>query len=90
MIDGRWIRWRSITSITNFLLAAELFYLVGLMARTPKARDSAAWFWAGAMLALATSALLGGIDHGFVEPAGLSRYWVQRPSSSAWRSPGRW
>jgi hypothetical protein len=70
----------AITSITNFLLAAELFFLAGLMVRTPKARFSAAWFWAGAMLALATSALIGGIDHGFVEPAGMSRYWVQRPN----------
>jgi Family of unknown function (DUF6962) len=48
------------------------------MAKTPKARFSAAWFWAGALLALATSALLGGIDHGFVEPAGMSRYLIQR------------
>lgn len=70
----------AITSVTNFVLASELFFLAGLMVRTPKARFSAAWFWAGAMLALATSALIGGIDHGFVEPAGLSRYWVQRPN----------
>jgi multisubunit Na+/H+ antiporter MnhF subunit len=70
----------AITSVTNFVLAGELFFLAGLMVRTPKARFSAAWFWAGAMLALATSALIGGIDHGFVEPAGLSRYWVQRPN----------
>ncbi len=70
----------AITSITNFVLAGELFFLAGLMARSPMARFSAAWFWAGAMVALATSALLGGIDHGFVEPAGLSRYWIQRPN----------
>jgi hypothetical protein len=70
----------AITSITNFVLASELFFVAGLMVRTPKARLSPAWFWAGAMLALATSALLGGIDHGFVEPAGLSRFWIQRPN----------
>lgn len=70
----------AITSITNFILASELFLLAGLMIRTPKARLSAAWFWSGALLALATSALLGGIDHGFVEPAGLSRFWIQRPN----------
>jgi multisubunit Na+/H+ antiporter MnhF subunit len=70
----------AITSVTNFFLAGELFFLAGLMVRTPMARFSAAWFWAGAMLALAMSALIGGIDHGFVEPAGLSRYWVQRPN----------
>lgn len=70
----------AITSITNFVLAGELFFLAGLMVKTAKARFSAAWFWAGAMLALATSALLGGIDHGFVEPAGLDRYLLQRPN----------
>ena len=70
----------AITSVTNFVLAAELFFLAGLMVGTPKARFSAGWFWGGAMLALATSALLGGIDHGFVEPAGLSRYLIQRPN----------
>jgi multisubunit Na+/H+ antiporter MnhF subunit len=70
----------AITSVTNFLLASELFFLAGLMVRTSMARFSAAWFWAGAILALATSALIGGIDHGFVEPAGLSRYWIQRPN----------
>lgn len=68
----------AVTSVTNFVLAGELFFLAGLMVRTPKARLSAAWFWAGAMLALATSALLGGIDHGFVEPTGLDRYAIQR------------
>jgi hypothetical protein len=70
----------AITSITNFMLASELFFLAGLMVRTRMERFSAAWFWAGAMLALAVSALIGGIDHGFVEPAGLSRYWIQRPN----------
>ncbi|MBP1705614.1 MAG: putative hydrolase [Chloroflexi bacterium] len=70
----------AITSITNFVLAGELFFLAGLMVRTPKARFSAAWFWAGAMFALACSALIGGIDHGFVEPAGMPRYLVQRPN----------
>lgn len=70
----------AITSITNVVLASELFFLAGMMARTPKARVSAGWFWSGAMVALATSALLGGIDHGFVEPAGLPRYAIQRPN----------
>jgi len=70
----------AITSITNFILASELFFLAGMMIRTPKARFSPAWYWGGAMLALATSALIGGIDHGFVEPAGLSRYLIQRPN----------
>ncbi len=70
----------AITSITNFLLAAELFFVAGMMVRTVKARFTPAWFWAVAVTALAASSLLGGIDHGFVEPAGLDRYWIQRPN----------
>jgi hypothetical protein len=70
----------AITSITNFILASELFFLAGLTIGAPKTRFSAAWFWGGAMTALATSALLGGIDHGFVEQAGLDRYFIQRPN----------
>ena len=70
----------AITSITNFILASELFFLAGLMVKTPKARFSAAWFWGGALFALASSALIAFIDHGFVEPAGLSRYFIQRPN----------
>jgi hypothetical protein len=68
----------AITSITNFILASELFFLAGLMVMFPKARFSAAWFWGGALFALALGALLGGIDHGFVEPADLPRYAIQR------------
>jgi hypothetical protein len=68
----------AITAITNFVLAAEIFFLAGMMARTPKARRSPAWLWTGAMLGLATSAFLGGVDHGFVEAAGLDRFPIQR------------
>ena len=70
----------AVTSVTNFILASEMFFLAGMMIRTPKGRFSAAWFWGGALFALASSALIGGIDHGFVEPAGLSRYVIQRPN----------
>ena len=35
----------AITSITNFVLASEVFFLAGLSAQKPKARFSAAWFW---------------------------------------------
>ena len=63
----------AVTSITNFILASEIFFLAGLQLAAPKARFSAAWFWGGAMFALGTSALLGGIDHGFIEAAGRSR-----------------
>lgn len=61
----------AVTAITNFILACEVFFLGGLLAGRPMARGSAAWLWTAALLALGTSALLGGIDHGFVEPAGL-------------------
>lgn len=60
----------AITAITNFLLACELFFLVGLFAAVEKERFSAAWYWQAALLLLALSALVGGIDHGFVEPLG--------------------
>jgi hypothetical protein len=70
----------AITSITNFILASEIFFLAGLMVKTEKSRFSAAWFWGGALFLLGLSALLGGIDHGFVEPAGSPRYFIQRPN----------
>ena len=60
----------AITSITNFILASEAFFLCGLFMARPKARYSAAWFWQLALLALASTALLGGIDHGFFEVFG--------------------
>jgi len=57
----------AVTSITNFILAAEVFFLAGLLFGRRPAPRSAAWFWALAMLFLGLSALLGGIDHGFFE-----------------------
>ena len=68
----------AITSITNFLLAGEVLFLAGMSVRAPKARFSAAWFFAGVLLLLGLSALAGGIDHGFIEPARLPRYFIQR------------
>jgi Family of unknown function (DUF6962) len=68
----------AVTSVTNLVLAAETLFLAGVLAGAPKARFSAAWFWAGAMLGLGISALLGGIDHGYIEPAGLDRFPIQR------------
>jgi hypothetical protein len=68
----------AITSITNFLLAAEVFFLAGRMSRMPKARFSAAWYFSGVLLLLGVAALLGGIDHGFFEPANIPRYLIQR------------
>ncbi len=68
----------AVTAITNFVLAAEIFFFAGMMVRTRKRRLSPAWLWAGAMLALGTSAFLGGVDHGFVEAADLDRFAIQR------------
>ena len=67
-----------VTAITDFILACEAFLLAGLMAGRPKARFSAAWFWAGALVLLGLGALIGGIDHGFFEPANLPRYVIGR------------
>ena len=69
---------QAITSITDLLLASEVFFLAGRMSRTPKDRFSAAWYFSGVLLLLGVAALLGGIDHGFFEPANLPRYLIQR------------
>lgn len=60
----------SVTAITNFILACEAFFIAGLLFATPKSPHSAAWCWQLAVLTLATSALVGGIDHGFFETYG--------------------
>jgi len=60
----------AVTSITNFILACEAFFLTGLFFARAKAPRSAAWFWQMALLTLSTTALLGGIDHGFFEVFG--------------------
>jgi hypothetical protein len=68
----------ALTSVTNFLLAGEVLFLAGMAVRGPKARFSAAWYWSGVLLLLGAGALVGGIDHGFFEPAQVSRYAIQR------------
>jgi len=67
-----------VTAITDFMLACEVFFLAGLTAGRVKARFSAAWFWAAALVFLGLGALIGGIDHGFFEPAKLPRYFIER------------
>ena len=62
----------AVTAITNFILACEVFFLSGMLVKTTKTTYSALWFWSAAMFLLGTSALLGGIDHGFLEPLGPS------------------
>jgi len=68
----------AVTSITNILLASLVFFLAGRMSRIPKTRYSAAWYFTGVLLLLGVAALIGAVDHGFVEPASLPRYWIQR------------
>src|SRR6476620_12373708 len=48
------------------------------MSRTPKERFSAAWYFTGVLLLRGVAALIGAVDHGFFEPAGLPRYIIQR------------
>jgi hypothetical protein len=59
-----------VSALTDFVLAAETFFLSGLLFARPKARYSAAWFWQWSLLLLAVSAFIGGIDHGFIQVAG--------------------
>ena len=60
----------AVTALTDFVLAGEGLLVAGLLIARPKARYSAAWFWQMALLLLAVSAFLGGVDHGFFQPAG--------------------
>lgn len=69
----------AVTAITNFILACETFLFTGMLVKTKKAPQSAAWFWTWALGLLGLGALLGGIDHGFVELlGGAARYALQR------------
>jgi len=67
-----------VSALTDFLLASLAFFCAGALVARPAQRRSAAWYWRGAMFFLALAALLGGTDHGFFEPAGLSRGPIQR------------
>jgi hypothetical protein len=68
----------AITAITDLLLAGEVFFLAGRMSRIPKDRFSAAWYFSGVLVLLGVAAFLGGVDHGFFEPANIPRYSIQR------------
>jgi hypothetical protein len=67
-----------VSALTDFLLACLAFFCAGALAGRHAQPRSAAWYWRGAMFFLALAALLGGTDHGFVEPAGLARAPIQR------------
>jgi hypothetical protein len=60
----------SVTAITNFLWAAEAFLAAGFLLARSGSISSAAGSWAIAMLFMGIGALVGGIDHGFLEPRG--------------------
>ncbi|MBN2444213.1 MAG: hypothetical protein JXJ04_22810 [Spirochaetales bacterium] len=62
----------AMTSITNFLLSSETFFLTGLLFARHKSPGSASYSWQLVMLFLAIAALIGGIDHGFFEIQGDS------------------
>lgn len=47
------------------------------MSQTPKERFSAAWYFTSVLLLLGVAALIGAVDHGFFEPAGLPRYAIR-------------
>ena len=69
----------TVAAITNFILACETFLFTGMLVKTEKAPQSAAWFWTWALGLLGLGALLGGIDHGFVESLGsAARHSLQR------------
>jgi hypothetical protein len=62
-----------VTSMTNFMLAGEAFLAAGFLLGRAPLHASAASFWALAMLFLAASMLVGGLDHGFFEQKGDTR-----------------
>ena len=68
----------AVTAITDLILASEALFFAGMLMQLPKERMSAAWLWSFAMAFLGLAGLIGGIDHGFIEPAGLSRAVIQR------------
>jgi hypothetical protein len=61
-----------ITAITNFAWAGESLAAGGYLLARAGPLPSAAGWWALALLAMGTSALVGGIDHGFFEPDGAT------------------
>ena len=65
-MEGRSATLR-VTALTDFLLAGESLLFAGLLFGRAEAPFSARWFWAAALAGLGLSALLGGIDHGFLE-----------------------
>lgn len=66
----------ALTAITNFLWASEAFFLAGMLFGRMDGFLGPYGIWAASLALMGTGALLGGIDHGFFEPAG--RDWKGR------------
>lgn len=66
----------ALTAITNFLWASEAFFLAGMLFGRMDGFMGPYGIWAASLALMGTGALLGGIDHGFFEPAG--RDWKGR------------
>lgn len=60
-----------VTATTNFAMALELAFFSGLLFGTRPDAGSARWYWSVILLLLAVAALLGGLDHGFLETRGV-------------------
>ncbi|NVJ90225.1 MAG: hypothetical protein HWE34_01130 [Methylocystaceae bacterium] len=72
----------SYSALTDVILACLQAFAAGLLIRPDVEKKSAAWFWAIAMTLIATTFLLGAIDHGFFETA---RHWLHEPLKIATR-----
>jgi hypothetical protein len=70
----------ALTAVTDLILSAETLFLAGRTSARAKARFSAAWWWTGVLLLMGTAGLVGAIDHGFVQPSAMPRYWIERPN----------
>lgn len=58
----------ALSSLTDVILACELFFLAGLAFRLNAEVGSPAWIWALYLAVSGTATALGAIDHGFFEP----------------------
>lgn len=66
----------ALSSLTDVILACELFFLAGLAFRSNVEVGSPAWLWAVYLTVSGTATALGAIDHGFFEP-------IQHPGNPA-------
>lgn len=60
-----------VTAATNFALSLECAFFAGLTFGHRPETGSARWYWSLVLSLLAVAALLGGLDHGFLETPGV-------------------